>query len=72
MNHPQTAIALAPVRAPMLELPGIAHGFFTRPGGVSVGLYEGLNVGVGSNDDQADVRETDAASRAIWVPTMMM
>ena len=57
MNHPQTAIALAPVRAPMLELPGIAHGFFTRPGGVSVGLYEGLNVGVGSNDDQADVRE---------------
>ena len=48
---------LSPVRAPTLDLPGIAHGFFTRAGGVSHGLYAGLNVGVGSDDDPADVME---------------
>lgn len=34
---------------------GILHGFFTREGGISGGLYRGLNVGLGSNDDRADV-----------------
>lgn len=32
---------------------GIAHGFFTRVGGVSEGIYRGLNTGPGS-DDRAD------------------
>ncbi|MDQ0423446.1 YfiH family protein [Peteryoungia aggregata LMG 23059] len=36
---------------------GIRHGFFTRDGGVSEGIYRGLNVGIGSNDDPAKVRE---------------
>ena len=27
------------------------HGFFTRLGGLSTGIYEGLNCGIGSNDD---------------------
>ncbi|QND53805.1 peptidoglycan editing factor PgeF [Phyllobacterium sp. 628] len=35
----------------------IAHGFFTRIGGVSTGIYEGLNVGSGSNDNQDHVTE---------------
>ena len=35
----------------------IRHGFFTRKGGVSDGIYAGLNVGVGSNDDQTLVLE---------------
>src|SRR3954468_19700386 len=34
----------------LLKLPGIHHGFFTRSGGVSDGLYESLNGGVGSED----------------------
>jgi YfiH family protein len=34
-------------------LPGIHHGFFTREGGVSGGLYKSLNCGVGSKDDRA-------------------
>lgn len=34
---------------------GIRHGFFTREGGVSTGLYAGLNCGFGSNDDPNDV-----------------
>ncbi len=43
--------------SPLLDLPGIRHGFFTRTGGVSKGLYEGLNVGVGSSDLAKDVTE---------------
>ncbi|MBZ9655390.1 peptidoglycan editing factor PgeF [Phyllobacterium lublinensis] len=35
----------------------IAHGFFTRHGGVSDGIYRGLNVGSGSNDNQDHVKE---------------
>jgi YfiH family protein len=33
------------------------HGFFGRPGGISVGIYAGLNCGPGSNDDRENVRE---------------
>lgn len=39
---------------------GIRHGFFTRAGGVSQGIYRGLNVGLGSNDDRAHVLENRA------------
>ncbi len=38
-------------RARALE--GVAHGFLGRRGGVSTGLYAGLNVGTGSDDDPA-------------------
>ena len=38
-------------------LHGTAHGFFTRQGGVSTGLYESLNVGLGSEDARAPVLE---------------
>jgi YfiH family protein len=48
---------LAPITHPLLERAGLRHGFFTRQGGVSTGLYEGLNTGVGSNDDPAAVAE---------------
>ena len=48
----------APLSAPALSgLPGIAHGFFSRQGGVSTGIYESLNGGYGSRDDPAAVRE---------------
>jgi YfiH family protein len=36
---------------------GIRHGFFTRTGGVSTGIYAGLNCGIGSSDDTAHVLE---------------
>jgi len=39
------------------DLPGIRHGFLTRRGGVSGGLYASLNCGLGSNDDQTAVVE---------------
>jgi len=48
-------------RAPNLaDLDGVAHGFFTRLGGVSEGIYTSLNCGPGSNDDGANVAENRA------------
>src|SRR5581483_946465 len=50
--------ALAPLASPLLSaLPGVRHGFFTRQGGVSTGLYASLNVGRGSKDEPVDVAE---------------
>ncbi|HEY4191678.1 MAG TPA: peptidoglycan editing factor PgeF [Mesorhizobium sp.] len=49
-----------PIRASLLEgmaARGIRHGYFTRTGGVSGGIYSGLNIGAGSNDDQTLVQE---------------
>ena len=45
------------VTASQLEATGIRHGFFTRKGGVSTGLYHSLNGGIGSDDDPAAVQE---------------
>jgi len=39
----------------LLEAPRIRHGFFTREGGVSEGLFASLNCGFGSGDDAARV-----------------
>lgn len=36
------------------------HGFFSRRGGISTGIYEGLNCGAGSSDDPAAVTENRA------------
>ena len=41
----------------LLESAGVSHGYFTRRGGVSSGLYKGLNVGSGSNDAPEAVAE---------------
>jgi polyphenol oxidase len=44
--------------APVLgALPGIAHAFFTRAGGVSEGVYASLNGGLGSKDQRTRVVE---------------
>lgn len=48
---------LNPVTQAELYLPGLAHAFFTRQGGVSEGIYKGLNTGLGSDDKRADVLE---------------
>jgi YfiH family protein len=47
--------------APQLTaLPHIHHGFFTREGGVSSGIYASLNCGLGSDDDKGAVTENRA------------
>jgi hypothetical protein len=45
-------------------LAGIRHGFFTRRGGVSAGIYESLNAGPGSSDDRQSVWENRRRCRA--------
>jgi polyphenol oxidase len=51
------ASTLSPIHAPTLALPGIAHAFFTREGGVSTGIYGALNTGMGSKDSREAVLE---------------
>lgn len=48
-------MSLRPIEAENLT-PG-RHGFFTRQGGKSTGIYGGLNCGVGSNDDKKTVQD---------------
>lgn len=36
-------------------LDGVTHGFFTRKGGASSGIFEGLNCGFGSSDQEESV-----------------
>jgi YfiH family protein len=50
-------MSLDPITHPLLERTGLRHGFFTRRGGVSAGLYDSLNTGLGSTDDLAAVAE---------------
>ncbi|MDP6345828.1 MAG: peptidoglycan editing factor PgeF [Alphaproteobacteria bacterium] len=49
-----------PLRTPALEADNLAHGFFTREGGVSRGLHAGLNCGYGSADERAAVARNRA------------
>lgn len=50
-------------------LGGITHAFFTRRGGVSQGIYESLNCGLGSRDDPERVKENRArAATALGLP----
>ncbi|MEJ8472678.1 peptidoglycan editing factor PgeF [Roseibium algae] len=45
------------IKSEDLDAPGIAHGFFTRQGGVSTDIYGSLNIGFGSDDEQHNVAE---------------
>jgi hypothetical protein len=50
--------------AESLRIPGVAHGFFTRLGGVSQGVYASLNGGIGSRDAPEAVMENRARAAA--------
>jgi len=51
-------MTLTPIRADSLD--GVRHGFFTREGGVSTGIYATLNGGQGSQDTAEHVDENRA------------
>jgi YfiH family protein len=51
--------------AALSELSGIRHAFFTRDGGVSLGLYSTLNGGIGSNDVPTKVVENRTRMAAV-------
>jgi YfiH family protein len=60
--------SLAPPFLASRLLTGIAHGFFTRAGGVSRGPYESLNCSTSSGDDPVLLRENRArVARAVGV-----
>jgi YfiH family protein len=62
MNSADTA---GVIQAASLSGPaGIRHGFFTRAGGVSAGIYASLNGGIGSRDAAANVAENRARMAA--------
>ena len=50
----------------LAAVPGVRHAFFTRQGGVSRGVYAGLNVGRGSRDAPADVLENRRRAAALF------
>ena len=50
--------------SPLNDLQGIRHGFFTRQGGVSEGLYSSLNCGLGSGDKREHVLENRTRAMA--------
>ena len=41
----------------LMKFKNIRHGFFNRKGGVSKGIYKGLNCGLGSNDRAKDIKK---------------
>ena len=46
------------LESPLLSaIPGLHHAFFSREGGISEGIYAGLNGGIGSRDNPAHVME---------------
>ena len=60
MERTAPSPVLSPVLSPALTRAGIRHAFFTREGGVSEGVYAGLNGGIGSNDKPENVAENRA------------
>jgi len=53
------------ITTPLLgDIPGVAHGFFGREGGISQGLYSSLNCGFGSGDRPELVAENRARAAA--------
>lgn len=50
--------------ASLAALGGVRHGFFTRRGGVSRGLYDSLNCGFGSSDERTAVAENRGRAAA--------
>ena len=51
------------VESDILKSPNLRHGFFTNQGGVSVGIYSGLNAGLGSFDEESKVIENRRRAR---------
>lgn len=45
------------IRVAALDAPSIRHGFFTREGGVSSGIFASLNCSLSSGDDPASIAE---------------
>ncbi len=54
------------IQSDALKLDGLSHGFFTRRGGFSTGIFSSLNCGLGSGDD----RDVVLQNRALVAQTL--
>jgi hypothetical protein len=62
-----STVPAAPIlESRVLAAPEIRHGFFTRTGGVSEGIYASLNVGGGSRDERTNVTANRARAMATF------
>jgi polyphenol oxidase len=61
--QPELEVILSPL---LSALPAVRHGFFTRVGGVSEGVYAGLNTGTGSGDEPGRVQQNRRRAAA-WL-----
>lgn len=59
-------MTITPLTTPLLA--PIPHGFLGRAGGVSTDLHNGLNVGLGSEDDRDAVQENRTRARDAVLP----
>lgn len=56
------------IEAEALQVPGVAHGFFSRGGGHSTGIFSSLNCGLGSGDDpELVMMNRNVVARALGV-----
>lgn len=55
LRNRSTKALLDITKSPLLD--GAIHGFLGRAGGVSEGIYAGLNIGLGSDDDRDTIME---------------
>lgn len=56
----------------LADEPGLRHGIFLRPGGVSAGPFASLNVGGGTNDDPASIeRNREKIRRCLGVEELV-
>jgi polyphenol oxidase len=52
------------IQSSHLDLPHVSHGFFTREGGYSQGIFASLNCGLGSGDDLVTAKKNRAVVAA--------
>ncbi len=62
----QSRSAVDVATSPFLD--GATHGFLGRAGGLSGGIYAGLNVGLGSDDDRNAIIENRQRAKAAVLP----
>ena len=70
-NKPVSAITHQLLDGQLLEGGKITHGFFPRTGGVSDGIYSGLNCGPGSNDNPKSVKKTANWQWMNWAAALL-
>ncbi|MEM0907919.1 MAG: peptidoglycan editing factor PgeF [Pseudomonadota bacterium] len=63
-SPPESGGGVEAITAPSLCVEGVRHGFFTRQGGSSAGIYASLNAGRGSNDNPQHVGQNRAVIAA--------